>query len=207
LFGFALACDWKGSMATGHYRLETKIIGRRVKGVDKSVSVVAKAAYRSGQSLHDDRADKTFNYRPRTQEVVYSEIMSPANAPNAGRRRDDIGFPGIERTRSFAARLLYRAGVGMVDGRINGVAGSDAGANENRSQGQNRKLTKRGGCRIVGGVGKGPSFRTGSQKGCFTTKRNGMKTFLICVCDLRFLIGQADCFTRSREEREEANVG
>ena len=68
-------------MASGHYRLETKIIGRRVKGVDKSVSVVAKAAYRSGQSLHDERADKTFNYRPRTQEVVYSEIMSPANAP------------------------------------------------------------------------------------------------------------------------------
>lgn len=29
-------------MASGHYRLETKIIGRRVKGVDKSVSVVAK---------------------------------------------------------------------------------------------------------------------------------------------------------------------
>jgi hypothetical protein len=68
-------------MATGHYRLETKIIGRRVKGVDKSVSMVAKAAYRSGQSLHDDRADKTFNYRPRTQEVVYSEILSPQNAP------------------------------------------------------------------------------------------------------------------------------
>jgi len=68
-------------MATGHYRFETKMIGRRVKGVDKSVSMVAKAAYRSGQSLHDDRADKTFNYRPRAQEVVYSEIMSPANAP------------------------------------------------------------------------------------------------------------------------------
>ena len=68
-------------MASGHYRLETKIIGRRVKGVDKSVSVVAKAAYRSGQSLHDERADKTFNYRPRAQEVVYSEIMSPQNAP------------------------------------------------------------------------------------------------------------------------------
>jgi len=68
-------------MASGHYRLETKIIGRRVKGVDKSVSMVAKAAYRSGQSLHDERADKTFNYRPRAQEVVYSEIMSPQNAP------------------------------------------------------------------------------------------------------------------------------
>ena len=73
--------DWNGSMATGHYRLETKIIGRRVKGVDKPVSMVAKAAYRSGQSLHDDRADKTFNYRPRAQEVVYSEIMSPQTAP------------------------------------------------------------------------------------------------------------------------------
>jgi hypothetical protein len=60
---------------------ETNIVGRRVKGVDKSVSVVAKAAYRSGQSLYDDRADKTFNYRPRAQEVVYSEIMSPVNAP------------------------------------------------------------------------------------------------------------------------------
>ena len=68
-------------MASGHYRLETKIIGRRVKGVDKSVSMVAKAAYRSGQSLHDKRADKTFNYRPRAQEVVYSEIMSPQNVP------------------------------------------------------------------------------------------------------------------------------
>ena len=29
-------------MASGHYRLETKIIGRRVKGVDKSLSMVAK---------------------------------------------------------------------------------------------------------------------------------------------------------------------
>jgi len=43
---FALACDWKGSMATGHYRLETKIIGRRVKGVDKSGELsVGLAAY------------------------------------------------------------------------------------------------------------------------------------------------------------------
>jgi hypothetical protein len=33
-------------MATGHYRLETKIIGRRVKGVDKSGELsVGLAAY------------------------------------------------------------------------------------------------------------------------------------------------------------------
>ena len=74
-------------MAFGHYRLETKIIGRQAKGKDgpihgKQVSVVAKAAYRSGQALHDDRAAKTFNYRSRTQEVAYSEIMAPENAPD-----------------------------------------------------------------------------------------------------------------------------
>jgi len=74
-------------MAIGHYRLETKIIGRQAKGRDgkvisgKRVSVVAKAAYRSGQSLRDDNADKTFNYRSRTQEVAYSEIMAPESAP------------------------------------------------------------------------------------------------------------------------------
>ena len=81
-------------MATGHYRFETKMIGRRVKGVDKSVSMVAKAAYRSGQSLHDDRADKTFNYRPRAQEVIYSEIMSPQNAPAGSRSQARTFRPG-----------------------------------------------------------------------------------------------------------------
>ena len=75
-------------MALGHYRLETKIVGRQAKGKNgnaipgKQVSVVAKAAYRSGQSLRDDRAAKTFNYRSRTQEVAYSEIMAPQNAPD-----------------------------------------------------------------------------------------------------------------------------
>jgi ATP-dependent exoDNAse (exonuclease V) alpha subunit len=70
-------------MISGHYRLETKIIGRRAKGKDgKQVSVVAKAAYRSGQSLKDDRADKTFYYSSRTQEVAFSEIMAPDNAPD-----------------------------------------------------------------------------------------------------------------------------
>ena len=90
----ACGCDWNGSMATGHYRFETKMIGRRVKGVDKSVSMVAKAAYRSGQSLHDDRADKTFNYRPRAQEVIYSEIMSPQNAPAGSRSQARTFRPG-----------------------------------------------------------------------------------------------------------------
>lgn len=75
-------------MGSAHYRLETKIVGRQAKGKDKQpvpgkqVSVVAKAAYRSGQSLKDERAGKTFNFRSRTQEVVYSEIMAPDSAPD-----------------------------------------------------------------------------------------------------------------------------
>jgi ATP-dependent exoDNAse (exonuclease V) alpha subunit len=74
-------------MAYAHYRLEAKIVGRQAKDKSrqpipgKTVSVVAKAAYRSGQSLEDEKRDKTYNYRSRTQEVAYSEIMAPANAP------------------------------------------------------------------------------------------------------------------------------
>ena len=74
-------------MKTGHYRLETKIVGRKARDRNghaipgRQTSVVAKAAYRSGQLLRDERAEKTFNYRSRTQEVAYSEILVPENAP------------------------------------------------------------------------------------------------------------------------------
>ncbi len=44
-------------------------------------SVVAKAAYRSGEKLKDERTNKTFNYRSRTQEVVHSEILAPKHSP------------------------------------------------------------------------------------------------------------------------------
>jgi len=75
-------------MEMAHFRLETLIIGRKAKDKlgnvipDRETSMLAKAAYRSGQALKDERVDKTFNYRPRTQEVVYSEIMAPASAPD-----------------------------------------------------------------------------------------------------------------------------
>lgn len=70
------------------FRLEAKIIGRRAKDKagkpipGKSVSVVAKAAYRAGAKLHDDRQDRTYNYRSRAQEVVHTEIVSPDDAPS-----------------------------------------------------------------------------------------------------------------------------
>jgi hypothetical protein len=45
-------------------------------------SVIPLAAYRSGDKLVDDRARQAFDYRPREQEVVYSEIMAPKDGPS-----------------------------------------------------------------------------------------------------------------------------
>lgn len=70
------------------FRLEAKIIGRRAKDktgkpiAGRSVSVVAKAAYRAGEKLHDERTDKTYNYRSRAQEVMHCEIVAPDDAPS-----------------------------------------------------------------------------------------------------------------------------
>lgn len=41
---------------------------------------VASAAYMSGSKLYDERLGKTFSYT-RKEEVIYSDIMLPENAP------------------------------------------------------------------------------------------------------------------------------
>ncbi len=69
------------------YRLEAKILGRQAKdraGVavaGKQVSIVAKAAYRSGEQLRDERVEKTFDYQSRSQEVIHKEILCREDAP------------------------------------------------------------------------------------------------------------------------------
>ena len=69
------------------YRLEAQIIGRKAKDRSRQpipgreVSMLAKAAYRSGEKLKDERIDKTFNYASRSQEVVHSEIVAPEDSP------------------------------------------------------------------------------------------------------------------------------
>ena len=69
------------------YRLEAKILGRQAKDkaghavAGKQVSVVAKAAYRSGERLRDERIEKSFDYRSRSQEVVHREILCREDAP------------------------------------------------------------------------------------------------------------------------------
>jgi len=69
------------------FRLEADIIRRQARDKDgvvipgQRVSVVAKAAYRSGQRLRDEQIEKPFQYRSRTQEVIHREIMVPQGAP------------------------------------------------------------------------------------------------------------------------------
>ena len=60
-------------MAT--YHLRAKIIKR-----SHGQSVVASAAYRSGDSLYDERIGTTFDYT-RKQGILHTEIMTPDNAP------------------------------------------------------------------------------------------------------------------------------
>jgi ATP-dependent exoDNAse (exonuclease V) alpha subunit len=69
------------------YRLEAKIISRQggrsviASAAYRSGNVLHSAAYRSGNQLTDKQTRNVFNYRARAQEVVHSEIMCPANGP------------------------------------------------------------------------------------------------------------------------------
>ena len=66
------------------YRLNTQPIGRR-----GGRSVVACAAYRSGEKLEDMRYEKTHDYR-RKQDVIYKEVLLPENAPEWMRDRSTL---------------------------------------------------------------------------------------------------------------------
>lgn len=46
----------------------------------KLTSVVASAAYRSGETLRDERAGKTFDYTSK-EDVLHTEILTPAGVP------------------------------------------------------------------------------------------------------------------------------
>lgn len=56
--------------------LPIKIIGR-----SQGHSVVAAAAYRSGERLHDKRYSQTHDYTPRAQSITFKEILAPEGAP------------------------------------------------------------------------------------------------------------------------------
>lgn len=63
----------------------THIIGRA-----KGHTAVKAAAYRSGTRLHDARIGLTADYSHRASEVAHSEILLPADAPEALRDRETL---------------------------------------------------------------------------------------------------------------------
>ena len=60
------------------YRFEVKIIGRSDNPMGRSI--VACAAYRSGERLHDEKYEYTADYTQRKAGIVHSEIVAPDDA-------------------------------------------------------------------------------------------------------------------------------
>jgi ATP-dependent exoDNAse (exonuclease V) alpha subunit len=94
------------------YRLEAKIISRGSGGRSviraaayRSGSMLHKAAYRSGDKLRDERAQDTFNYRPRAQEVLHTEIIAPKNGPTWLQAEPPKSKEDMHRQRPMRERL------------------------------------------------------------------------------------------------------
>lgn len=66
------------------YHLSAKIFSR-----SDGVSIIARAAYRSGTRMTDPETGKTYDYR-RKKEAVYSEISLCPNAPEQYRDRNTL---------------------------------------------------------------------------------------------------------------------
>ena len=66
----------------------------------KGKCAVASAAYISGSRLHDERWGRTFSYT-RKEEVIYTNLMLPENAPEEykGRKRGLRCNPQVHRYR------------------------------------------------------------------------------------------------------------
>lgn len=74
----------KGGKPMSIYHCSAKVISR-----GNGQSAVASSAYRSRESLFDERENKTFNYS-RKQDLVYKEIISPNNAPEWVKNRERL---------------------------------------------------------------------------------------------------------------------
>jgi hypothetical protein len=64
------------SFASGHYHFSVANVGR-----GSGAPVVAKAAYRSGECLYDERTHQFFDYRGHGERVVDTWIMASHDAP------------------------------------------------------------------------------------------------------------------------------
>jgi hypothetical protein len=70
------------TMPNPHFRVN--VVSRKA-----GQSGVASASYRSGEKLHDERVNKTFDYS-RKDDVMHSEILAPDNAPDWVNNRSEL---------------------------------------------------------------------------------------------------------------------
>jgi hypothetical protein len=74
--------------AEGHYHATINSIGRGIRG--GGAPVVAKAAYRSGECLFDERTQQWFDYRHKADRVIEKFIMLPEGAAAWGYERNRL---------------------------------------------------------------------------------------------------------------------
>jgi hypothetical protein len=70
----------KSSVASSAYRSGTVVSALAAASLMMGSSAVASASYRSGESLFDQRVEKTFDYSAK-EDVIHTEIMTPGHAP------------------------------------------------------------------------------------------------------------------------------
>jgi len=70
----------RSSVASSAYRSGTVVSALAAASMMLGSSVVASASYRSGESLYDQRVEKTFDYRAK-EDVIHTEILKPEHAP------------------------------------------------------------------------------------------------------------------------------
>ena len=73
------------------YRFSAAIVCR-----SEGQSAVAAAAYRAGEKLHDERTGEIKDYARRSWSVLYTQILTPENAPEWMRDRQRL-WNGVER--------------------------------------------------------------------------------------------------------------
>lgn len=74
----------KSAVASASYRS-----GKRLKVDAPMRSAIAAASYRSGEALYDEQEQRTFDYT-RKEDIRYSEILAPKNAPAWVKSREKL---------------------------------------------------------------------------------------------------------------------
>ncbi len=65
-------------------------LSAKVISLGKGQSAIAAAAYRSGERLRDEQTDEQKFYQTRTERIVFTEILTPKDAPEWARDRNAL---------------------------------------------------------------------------------------------------------------------